>query len=135
MDPTRNSPAHLAEDRLRWLDARQRVLAQNIANADTPGYQPRDVAPFREALARARPTAPMALTNAGHLPPTRGPMGGEAAGRAVALRNVPERTRDGNSVALDREALKVAETDNQHALAMGLRRKYLDLFRTSLGRP
>jgi flagellar basal-body rod protein FlgB len=131
MDPTRHGPAHLAEDRLRWLDARQRVLAQNIANADTPGYQPRDVAPFREVLARARPAAPMALTDAAHLPPTRG----EASGRVAPLRTVAERTRDGNSVALDREALKVAETDNQHALATGLRRKYLDLFRTSLGRP
>ncbi len=132
MDPTRNGPAHLAEDRLRWLDARQRVLAQNIANADTPGYQPRDVAPFREALARARPAAPLALTDARHLPPTRGEAG---SGRASPARTVAERTRDGNSVAIDREALKVAETDNQHALAMGLRRKYLDLFRTSLGRP
>ena len=39
MDPTKTGPIALAEQRLRWAEARQRVLAQNIANADTPNYQ------------------------------------------------------------------------------------------------
>jgi flagellar basal-body rod protein FlgB len=128
MDVTRNSPAELAEHRLRWLDARQRVLSENIANADTPGYQPRDVAPFQEVLARARPTAAMVQTDARHLAPTR------TASRPVTNRNLVERSPNGNAVALDREALKIADTDQAHSLAMGLRRKYLDLFRNTLGR-
>lgn len=36
----------LTERRMAWLETRQRVLAGNIANADTPGYQPRDVRSF-----------------------------------------------------------------------------------------
>ena len=51
MDPTRTPTVSLAERRLAWLENRQRVLAQNIANADTPGYQPRDLRPFAETLA------------------------------------------------------------------------------------
>ena len=53
--------------RLAWLGQRQQVLAQNIANADTPGYQPRDIEPFRDLLGRE--TRPLALnaTSARHL--------------------------------------------------------------------
>src|SRR5262249_23723863 len=36
----------LAERRLAWATRRQSVLAQNIANANTPGYKPHDLRPF-----------------------------------------------------------------------------------------
>ncbi len=41
---------------------------------------------------------------------------------------------DGNGVALDREAIRIADTETAHALAVGLHRRYLGLFRTALGR-
>ena len=44
--------------RLTWLDERQRVIAQNVANADTPGYVGRDLnqpTDFARALAEVRP--------------------------------------------------------------------------------
>jgi flagellar basal-body rod protein FlgB len=127
MDFSRTGPVALAERRLHWLDGRQRVLAQNIANADTPGFVPRDAQPFAAALGAAR-AAPLARTDAGHMAPTR------ARDSARADRSVAERSPNGNAVSLDREALRIAETDQAHALAMGLHRKYLGLFRTALGR-
>ena len=45
-----------------------------------------------------------------------------------------ETTPNGNAVSLDREAMKVADTDSAHALAIGLHRRWLGLFRTALGR-
>ena len=45
-----------------------------------------------------------------------------------------ERTPNGNAVSLDEQAIRIAETDQAHALAMGLHRKYLGLFRMTLGR-
>ena len=57
----------LAERRLAWLDRRQEVLAHNIANSDTPGFQSRDLAPFAAALARAH-VAPLVQTQPNHLP-------------------------------------------------------------------
>ena len=112
---------------MAWLEARQRVLAGNIANADTPGYQPRDVRSFASVLAgKAGPR--MAATDPRHL----------AAPNDKALarpdRAAPDRAPNGNAVSLDREALKVAETDSAHALAATLHRRYLGLFRTALGR-
>ena len=53
---------------MAWLEARQRVLAGNVANADTPGYQPRDVRSFASVLAGATGGAgPMAATDPRHL--------------------------------------------------------------------
>jgi len=125
MDPTRTGPIALAERRLHWLDARQRVLAQNVANADTPGYRPSDLRPFQESLAGAE--AGLRLTHARHLAPAGDP-------RARQERRVVERSMDGNGVALDREALRIADTETAHALAVSLHRRYLALFRTALGR-
>ena len=124
MDPTRTGPIALAEARLHWLDARQRVLAQNVANADTPGYRPSDMRPFAQALAGTQGV--IARTDPRHLAPTRD-------ARTQRERRV-ERSMDGNGVALDREAMRIADTETAHALAVGLHRRYLGLFRTALGR-
>lgn len=125
MDPTRTGPIALAESRMRWLDARQRVLAQNVANADTPGFRPSDLRPFRETLAGVQ--AGLRLTHARHLVPAQDP-------RVKPERRTVERSMDGNGVALDREALRIADTETAHALAVALHRRYLGLFRTALGR-
>ncbi len=129
MDPTRTGPVALAEDRLRWLDRRQEVLARNIANADTPGYRPRDVAPFAQVLAQRGGPA-LARTDSGHLTPA----GGTGAMRARTERHSAEMAPNGNAVALDEQALKVADNETAHQMASGLHRKYLNLFRTALGR-
>lgn len=128
MDLTRNGPIALAESRLAWLDTRQRVLARNVANADTPGFRPSDAVPFQQILQRRGSAPVMVTTDAQHLVPQ-----GSAA-LAVKDRSVVERSRNGNAVSLDDEAVRLAETDQAHALAMGLHRKYLGLFRTALGR-
>ena len=55
MDPTDIGLFRLAERRLAWVDRRQELLAQNIANADTPDYTARDLPPFERALQRTAP--------------------------------------------------------------------------------
>jgi flagellar basal-body rod protein FlgB len=121
-------PVALAERRLGWLDRRQSVLAQNVAHADTPGYRPRDVVPF--ALHLAGQLGPqLARTQAQHLGPVRP---GQAASRPD--RAVAETAPDGNAVSLDREAMRIAETDTAHALAMAVHRSFTGMFRLTLGR-
>ncbi len=128
MDPTRSTPVALAERRLAWLEARQRVLSQNIAHADTPGYRPSDLRPFASLLAGAAP-APLARTDLRHLAPA----GGDGP-RTIKDRRHADRAAAGNAVSLDEQALKVADTDSAHALATTLHKRYLTLFRTALGR-
>ncbi len=127
MDMGSSGPIALAERRLAWLDTRTRVLAGNIANADTPGFRPSDVAPFAQMISR-NAAGRIAVTDARHIGPQQG------AAHARPDRAALERTPNGNAVALDEQALRLAETDQQHALAMGIHRKYLALFRTALGR-
>ena len=126
MDPRRIPLFDLADRRLSWIGQRQQVLSQNIANANTPGWRTRDLLPFEQHLARGTGLAP-ARTDAGHLAPTRSAV---PPGKA----QVGERAPDGNSVSLDVELSKVADTESAHSLVAGLYQKYLAMFRTAAGR-
>ena len=120
-----DSPGYIILSRLALQSRATEVLAHNVANADTPGYRASDMRPFAQAMAGAQ--AVMAQTDPRHLAPRRD-------ARVQPERRPLERTMDGNGVALDREAMRIADTETAHALAVGLHRRYLGLFRTALGR-
>jgi flagellar basal-body rod protein FlgB len=128
MDPTQIGLFDLAERRLAWADRRQGLLAQNIANANTPGYRPRDLKPFAAALTGAGAVAPV-RTQPNHLPGLAG------AGQQTEVEARPAaRAPDGNAVALDDQLIKIANTDTTHALVTTIYKKYLGLFGMALGR-
>jgi len=118
----------LAQKRMAWLDQRQQVLAQNVANADTPGWQARDLRPFADVLADATGAAPV-RTRASHLQGTLDP-----ARHLSAPTRANARMPDGNDVAMDEQLTRVADTETQQALVGNVFRKYLGLFRLALGR-
>jgi flagellar basal-body rod protein FlgB len=123
--------------RLGYLDARQKVIAQNVANADTPGFVPRDIKPptgptFAQTLNGARPPAGvMAVTQAGHITP--GGHGGAVAGGGAGWKadKAPDsETRlDGNSVVLEEQMLKMAESRMAYDAAITFYQKSLNLLR------
>jgi flagellar basal-body rod protein FlgB len=121
-------PLALAERRLNWLDRRQSVLAQNVANADTPAFRPRDLVPFEREL-QGQLRLAMARTS-----PAHGAGSPLAAANARTERSVAEVAPDGNAVSLDREAMRIAETDTAHQLAMAVHRSFTGMFRLTLGR-
>lgn len=120
-----SDPIALAELRLRWLERRQTVLAQNIANADTPGYVARDLSPFGAALASSQV---MAMTDPRHVRGT----GAVGDARAVRERRSQDIAPNGNAVSLDEQAIRIADTDQAHALAMTLHRRWISLVRSTL---
>ena len=125
LDSSKFALFDLADRRLAWVDRRQQILAQNVANADTPHFQARDVTPFAAQLASAGIVP--AQTNPMHLAGTL-PAGAKAAPTPG------ERAPDGNAVSLDVELSKIADTDATHELVGDLYRKYLGFFRTAIGR-
>jgi flagellar basal-body rod protein FlgB len=130
MDPTDIPLFDLAESRLGWLGRRQQVLAQNIANADTPGWQDRDLPSFASTLAQtAQTTMAPVRTDPQHL------AGTVAANAPLLVRRErkAERSPDGNGVALDQQIRRVADTDTAHALVSGLYKSFLGMFRTAIG--
>ena len=50
----------MLRERMEWHQERQRVLAENVANADTPNYRARDLAPpdFSHEVQRASRARP-----------------------------------------------------------------------------
>jgi len=116
----------LADQRLAFLGQRQIVLAQNIANANTPGWRARDVAPFESILARKGALAPN-RTSGQHL------SGHLVSGSRIIL-DSGERSPDGNSVRLDEQLSKVADTETSQSTVANLYTKFLSFYRTALGR-
>ncbi len=123
----------MLKGRMAWLEARQNVLSENVANADTPGYAPRDVKPMDfESLVRNAQDGPsfrgLATTDARHIAIT--PSHPSGSGGADA----PETAQSGSSVSLEQEMIKVSETQGQFQAATNLYSKAIQLMRTAIGR-
>lgn len=119
----------MASAMARHASARHRVVSENIANADTPGYKARDVKSFDQYVNNPFPAR---ATRPGHA-------GGSALINAAYNTETVDdpdayASPNGNSVALDQQVLNSAETRGQHTLALGIYRKSLALMRLGLGR-
>ena len=124
----------LVKKRLSWLGQRHEVVSQNIANADTPKYQARDVKAFnfKEVLRQeARPPLNMQMTTANHLPGVRKRV---ADFGETVVRKPYETTLDGNSVVLEEQMAKENETAVSHRLTTELYKKHLGMIKVALGR-
>lgn len=122
----------MMQDKMDWLGQRQRVLAQNIANADTPGYHARDLVPlsFNDTLDRQNMQVTLATSNPQHvaLPDSSAQYGEKRAS------SVYETSIDQNSVVLEEQMIKVNQTAGDYSLATNIYRKYMALHRAALGR-
>ena len=97
---------------------RQALIASNIANADTPNYQARDIS-FSAALedaSRVRPAAPMATTSPGHLAPSLVAPRSTLQFAQHALQS--QTGLDSNTVDMDRERASFAQNSILHQLAV-----------------
>jgi flagellar basal-body rod protein FlgB len=97
LDPVAGKLEHYMD----LLSIRQKLVASNIANANTPGYQTRDI-DFQSAY----------LTEIGETPEVR-----EVSGLQVK--------NDGNNVSLDRESRLLAENDLRFQVASSLLRSQI----------
>jgi flagellar basal-body rod protein FlgB len=118
--------------RMSWHQQRQRVLAENVANADTAQYRARDlVAPKFEGgkLAGANASVRLALTESGHIP---GSGQGDAFGTKMAEGYEVRPT--GNSVSLEDEMMKVAANQMDFQAATAVYTHSLNLIKSALGK-
>lgn len=131
----------MLKGRMGYLTARQRVIAENVANAGTPGFTPRDIAaPSFEQAMRAARSGPaghagvggLARTNPGHIAGS----GGGPASPYTPVRSPDSETRqDGNSVVLEEEMLKMAESRMNYDAAISFYQKSLNLLRMASRAP
>jgi flagellar basal-body rod protein FlgB len=117
--------------RMHWHQERQRVLAENVSNADTPQYRPRDLAPPQfDHLPGAQPPLGLKRTDAVHL-------AGAAGGPnqfPLAGRTRYEVRPAGNAVNLEDEMIKVAANQMDYQAATTLYTRSLGLLKTAIGK-
>ncbi len=107
---------------------RQSVIARNMANADTPGYQPRDVEAFQKAFEKSGREVSMTSTRAGHLNGASGPQ------LWAEYEGVPSGDPNGNGISIEEEMFKAVEVKRQHDRALTIYKSSMNILRTSLGR-
>src|SRR3954454_1081786 len=115
--------------RLQWHQERQRLLAENVANADTPHFRPHDLAPpdFSPpppagGLGRAR-TAPTHLAS----------LAGDSTRFDPARGGKFEVRPAGNAVNLEDEMMKVAANQMDYQAATTLYTRSLGLIKMAIG--
>lgn len=121
--------------RLEWGQERSRVLAENVANADTPNFQARDLTPlkFDEAArmaAGSMPNVSLVRTEAGHI---AGAMG-SGSGFESKLNGKYGVVPTGDAVNLEQEMMKVAANQMDYQAVSTLYARSLDLFKVALGK-
>jgi flagellar basal-body rod protein FlgB len=130
------------QNKLGYLSEREKVIAQNVANASTPGFTPNDLKPFdkqpgMDPRANARILAPPAQTDSGTS------MGAASSSRrsdrpkTYLSEAAPdsETTLDGNQVVLEEQMLKMNEARSDYEAAIGFYQKSLSLLHLAIRKP
>ncbi|HEX5509383.1 MAG TPA: flagellar basal body rod protein FlgB [Pseudolabrys sp.] len=120
--------------RMQWGQERQRVLAENIANADTPNFRPHDLVPpsfgSTPTNSPGSPSVVLAQTEPGHF-------GGSDEPSAIFRSRKDEGYEvrpAGNSVSLEDEMMKLASNQMDYQTAAALYTRSLNLLKTALGK-
>jgi flagellar basal-body rod protein FlgB len=116
----------MLRERMQWHEARQQVLAENVANADTPNYQAKDLAPptFEGALSAS---VSLARTDPGHIASSGGGFAVDQTGRYDV-------TPRGNSVTHEDEMMKVAANQMDFEAAASMYTHSLALIKLAIDR-
>ncbi len=119
--------------KMRWHQARQGVLAENVANADTPGYRARDLKQlnFERTLRTTSRAVAAARTHPAHLP-----AGVAARGSVYGTQKTEqfEITPNGNGVTLEEQMMNVTANQMDYQAATTLYSRGLGLIRTAVKR-
>ena len=116
--------------RMQWHQERQKVLAENVANADTPNFRTRDLRALDfGSQVQAASQVRVASTNPAHI------TGAAANGAFATDRNNKYDVKPaGNAVNLEDEMMKVASNQMDYQAAISLYSRSMGLFRTALGK-
>lgn len=117
-------------EKMRWHQERQGVLAENVANADTPGYVQRDLKAFSfETELKSVATLTTSATSPNHISASSG---GGVFGKGSAPFEI---TPSGNGVTLEDEMMKVSGNDMDYQAVTAIYTRSIRLLKVALGRP
>ncbi len=118
--------------RMQWHQERQRMLAENVSNSDTPGFRPSDLKePDLRTAAAQTSGVTLVRSDAAHF----GGSGGGGDGRFASARDGKFDVRPaGNAVSLEDQMMKVAQNQMDYQAATALYSRSLNLLKTALGK-
>ena len=121
--------------RLQWSQERQRVLAQNVANSDTPNYRARDLTALKfeepgQVTPAAVSTVSLARTENGHI----GGLSSSGSSFRTEIKGSYDIRPTGTAVNLEDEMIKVAANQMDYQAATALYTRSLNLIKTALGK-
>ena len=122
---------NMLRTRMHWHQERQRLLAENVANADTPSYRPRDLTPPK--FDRSRPALSqlqLARTEPSHIAPTADTSSRFGTARVGGYDVRPT----GNAVNLEDEMIKVAANQMDFQQVATLYSRSLSLIKAAVGK-
>jgi flagellar basal-body rod protein FlgB len=115
--------------RMQWHQERQRVLANNVANSDTPDFRPRDLVEPKFGLEVPSAAAPaLVRTGPGHQAGAEGTVSFAPTNSGFQIRPA------GNAVSLEEEMMKVADNQMDFQTVSALYGKSLGLLKLAVGR-
>lgn len=123
--------------KMDWLDQNQRVISENVANADTPGYQPRalkqmDFKSFMgKSLGEGMSVEPakMSATAPGHF----GFAGSsDTAAKETRQKKVYEASPDNNGVILEEQLYNANLNKSNYEIATNLYRRNVGMLRMAV---
>lgn len=118
--------------KMHWHQERQRVLAENVANADTPDFQARDVKAvnFTNSLKGSRAlNVRQAMTQEGHMS-AHSDSGAFKSDKVGSFEITPE----GNSVVLEEQMMKITANQMDFQAATSIYSRGMGLIKTALGK-
>ncbi len=127
---------NVLSERMNWLTQRQSVLSQNVANADTPGYDAVDLKPvdFSDVLKRSQSQGTfdggLTVTDPRHITIT--PQ--NAGGFETEPSDEADANSTGNTVSNEEEMMKVSDTQAQYQAASDIYAKAISMMRTAIDR-
>lgn len=118
---------------MKYMTGRQKVLAQNIANIDTPGFKARDLKKldFGEMANRSISKLELRTTSPQHLNGTLA--GANTPFRSDKDRETFESSPTENNVVLEDQMSKISDTGAQYSFSSSMLRKYTQLYRKAAG--
>lgn len=111
----------------RHAGLKQALTSQNVANADTPGYEARAVKDFSDLVPETRGRFDLRRTRVDHLPMR------DSVGLSIMDRLAPS-DPNGNSVVLETEILNSVDAKRQHDRALAVYRASLGILRSALSK-
>ena len=120
----------MAQRQIDYLARRQAVLSENVANANTPEYKVKDLAPvsFKDLMAPPAEAVRATVTNPMHIAPEVTPTRFEE----VNVQRPEESKPDGNQVLIEDQMQKIGDIKGDYELAVNLMMKNINMFKTAI---